>query len=62
MYEKGNNKRMMAISMNNLGNVYKHLAKYETAVSSYQNAIRLAEEVNDPTTWPCIIPTLVGVY
>ena len=53
---------MMAISMSNLGNVFKHLKKYELAVTSFQNAIRLAEEIGDKNNMAMYYSNMSDAY
>jgi two-component system, NarL family, sensor histidine kinase UhpB len=62
LYEKSNNKRMMAIAINNLGNCYKQLKEYENALSSFENAIRFSTEIKDEVSMPLYYTNLSDVY
>lgn len=62
MYEKGNNKRMMAISISNLGNVYRRLTKYDSAVASFQTAVKLSESINDLNNLAIYYTNISEVY
>lgn len=62
LWKQANNRRMMALSLSNLGAAWRPLTKYQEAIEVYQQATTLFEEIGDPINQAVAQMNLGNVY